>query len=37
MMPRNQYPNAPLDPAERQEHFWRRNAKIQGVATLMRT
>lgn len=32
LMPRNQYPNAPLDPAERQEHFWRRNAKIQGVA-----
>lgn len=32
LYPRNQYPNAPLDPAKRREHIWHRNAKIQGVA-----
>lgn len=30
IMPRNQYPLAPLDPAARREFFWRRNALIQG-------
>jgi transcriptional regulator with XRE-family HTH domain len=32
LMPRNQYPSAPLDPEERQEWVWQRNARIQGVA-----
>jgi transcriptional regulator with XRE-family HTH domain len=31
IMPRNQYPSAPLDPAERQLWVWRRNARIQKV------
>lgn len=31
MVPRNQYPSAPLDPAARREFFWRRNAMIQGI------
>jgi transcriptional regulator with XRE-family HTH domain len=30
IMPRNQYPSAPLDPARRREYFIRRNAQIQG-------
>lgn len=31
IMPRNQYPSAPLDPALRREFFWYRNATIQRV------
>jgi transcriptional regulator with XRE-family HTH domain len=30
IMPRNQYPSAPLDPVARREFFIRRNALIQG-------
>lgn len=30
IMPRNQYPSAPLDPVKRREFFIRRNAMIQG-------
>jgi transcriptional regulator with XRE-family HTH domain len=30
LVPRNQYPSAPLNPAERQFWVWRRNARIQG-------
>jgi transcriptional regulator with XRE-family HTH domain len=30
IVPRNQYPSAPLDPAARRLHFIRRNAMIQG-------
>lgn len=32
LLPRNQYPSAPLDPEKRQEWAWRRNAAIQGAA-----
>lgn len=31
LLPRNQYPSAPVDPEKRQEWVWRRNALIQGV------
>jgi transcriptional regulator with XRE-family HTH domain len=31
LMPRNQYPSAPVDPALRRDWVWRRNAAIQGV------
>lgn len=31
LLPRNQYPSAPLDPALRREWVWRRNALIQRV------
>jgi transcriptional regulator with XRE-family HTH domain len=33
LVPRNQYPSAPLDPAARQLWVWRRNAQIQGART----
>lgn len=35
LMPRNQYPSAPLDPALRRDYFWRRNAVIQNQAPAM--
>lgn len=31
LMPRNQYPSAPLDPELRREFLWRRNAAISQV------
>lgn len=31
LLPRNQYPSAPLDPVKRLEWVRRRNAQIQGV------
>ena len=31
LLPRNQYPSAPLDPEKRREWVRRRNAQIQGV------
>ena len=31
LLPRNQYPSAPVDPVARQEHIRRRNAAIQKV------
>ena len=33
LLPRNQYPSAPLDPEARQEWIWRRNAQLQGAKT----